>query len=277
MTKRAYRGIDHVVIRTGDAAQLYELFSVQLGLPVTWPLEVASFATFGWIGLGNTNLEIWAAADNSDLPADCSFPLVHQIALEPVGLSESLARLTALGLSCKAPRTYASQDERGELRANFTNSTILDLSTDSCCVFMCDWGSHAPIVPWRKGLSTPERRDLERDALAACGGGHLGLVGLKEIAMSSTDLAGALDKWQRLAESSAEPVAIADDVELQLSAGTRDLIRSLTFAVRDLAEARCFLAKQDILDEDKVDAVVLSRRATGGLTFRLVEASAERG
>jgi len=33
-----------VVVRIGDAAPFYELFSVHLGLPVTWPLEVAAFA-----------------------------------------------------------------------------------------------------------------------------------------------------------------------------------------------------------------------------------------
>lgn len=274
MTERSYGGIDHVVIRTGDAASLYELFSVHLGLPVIWPLENAAFATFGWIGLGNTNLEIWAATDNSDLPADCPFPLIHQIALEPVELSETLARCKALGLSCKAPRTYASKNERGEVLTNFTNSTILDLSSDSCCVFVCDWGIHAPIAPWRKGLSTPERRDLERDTLVACGGGALGLVGLKEIAMSSTDLAGALERWRRLTGSSAGPVAIADDVELRLSTGTQDLIQSLTFAVRDLAGARHFLSGRGLLDEDEVSEVVLSRHATGGLTFRLIEALA---
>ncbi|WP_435497405.1 VOC family protein [Variovorax sp. RB3P1] len=140
MTNRAYQGIDHVVIRTADAASLYELFSGHLGLPVTWPLERATFATFGWIGLGNTNLEIWAAADNSDLPADCPFPLIHQIALAPAELSETLARFDAMGLSCKAPRTYSSKDELGEVRTNFTNSVILDLSNESCCVFVCDWG-----------------------------------------------------------------------------------------------------------------------------------------
>ncbi|MGJ7558825.1 hypothetical protein ACSFBI_33135 [Variovorax sp. RB3P1] len=129
-----------MVIRTADAASLYELFSGHLGLPVTWPLERATFATFGWIGLGNTNLEIWAAADNSDLPADCPFPLIHQIALAPAELSETLARFDAMGLSCKAPRTYSSKDELGEVRTNFTNSVILDLSNESCCVFVCDWG-----------------------------------------------------------------------------------------------------------------------------------------
>lgn len=272
---RAYQGIDHVVIRTADAESLYELFSSQLGLPVTWPLERAAFATFGWIGLGNTNLEIWAATDNSDLPPNCPFPLVHQIALAPLELTETLARFNAMGLSCKAPRAYASKDERGEMQTNFTNSVIQELSNESCCVFVCDWGIDAPIVPWRKGLSSPERRHLGRDALTACGGGALGLVGLKEIAMSSPDLAGAVSKWQRLAETSAQPIAIADDVELRLTAGTQDRIQSLTFAVRDLAAARRFLSGCRLLDEDEADDVMLSRRVTGGLTFRLVEAMAK--
>lgn len=244
---------------------------------MTWPLERAAFATFGWIGLGNTNLEIWAATDNSDLPADCPFPLIHQIALAPAELSETLARFDAMGLSCKAPRTYSSKDERGEVRTNFTNSVILDLSNESCCVFVCDWGTDAPIVPWRKGLSTPERRNLERDALTACGGGPLGLVGLKEIAVSSQDLATAADKWQRLTESTSWPVAIADGVELQLTAGKQDLVQSLTLSVRDLGAARRFLVSRELLDEDMAGEVVLSRRATGGLTFRLVEAVAELG
>ncbi|MDM0078726.1 VOC family protein [Variovorax sp. J2P1-59] len=277
MAARPYLGIDHVVLRTAAAEALFDLLHRQLGLPATWPLQHAPFATYGWIGVGNTNLEIWAAADNSDLPADCPLPLFHQIALAPAELSETLARFSAVGLSCKAPRVYASKDERGEVRTNFTNSVILDLSSESCCVFVCDWGTDAPIVPWRKGLSTPERRDLERGALAACSGGPLGLVGLKEIAMSSPDLAAAADKWQRLAESTSWPVAIADGVELQLAAGKQNLVQSLTLAVRDLGAARRFLVGRELLDEDAAGEVLLSRRATGGLAFRLVEVLAELG
>lgn len=264
-----------MVIRTADAAMLYELFSVHLGLPVTWPLVHADFATFGWIGLGNTNLEIWAATNNFDLAADCPFPLVHQIALAPVELSETLARFDAKGFSCKASRAYASKDENGEVRTNFTNSVVLDLSNESCCVFVCDWATDAPIVPWRQGLSTAKRRDLEREALVTCGGGPLGVVGLREIAMSSPDPARAAEKWQRLTESCDLPIAIADGVELRLSAGPQDLVQSLTLAVRDLANARRFLAGRGLLNEVEANDVVLSLRATGGLTFRLVEAVVE--
>ena len=93
--------------------------------------------------------------------------------------------------------------------------------------------------------------------------------------MSSPDPAGATEKWQRLTESCALPIAIADGVELRLSAGTHDLVHSLTLAVHDLADARRFLAGRGLLNEHETDEVVLSRLATGGLTFRLVEAVAE--
>jgi catechol 2,3-dioxygenase-like lactoylglutathione lyase family enzyme len=273
MTSRAYRGIDHLVVRTADAASLYELFSGTLGLPVTWPLEHRAFATFGWIGFGNTNLEIWAATDNSDLPADGPFPLVQQIALEPFELSDTLARLKTLGFNCKTPRTFSSKDKFGKETANFTNSVLLDLSSDTCCVFLCDWGREAPIVPWTKGLTTQERRVLEQDAMRACGGGALGIVGLSEIALSTHDVDDALDRWRGLAASKEQAIKIAEDVELRLSPGKRDVIQSLTFSVRDLAHARRFLVDNGLLGREEGDAVVLSHHVSQGLRFRFVQAA----
>lgn len=61
-------GVDHAVIQT-EAAQLFGLLSGPLRLPITWPMEHAAFATFGWIGVGNTNLERWAASGRLGLAA----------------------------------------------------------------------------------------------------------------------------------------------------------------------------------------------------------------
>ncbi|WP_051236431.1 hypothetical protein [Ottowia thiooxydans] len=271
VTARPYQAIDHVVIRTVEAEALYELFGGQLGLPITWPLQRAAFATFGWIGLGNTNLEIWEAADNSDLPADCVLPLFHQIALAPTQLDETIAGIQATGLACKAPRPYASKDQNGVVHTNFTNSVILDLSNDACCVFICEWGDRAPIAPWTPGLTTPQRRAVEREALNACRGGRLGIVGLRRMALTSRDVPAAVEKWRRLTGSQRTSIMVADDIELSLFPGSHDRIQSLTLAVRDLSHARRFLAENDLLEERAAqDDVVLARRVTGGLTFRLV-------
>jgi hypothetical protein len=185
-----------------------------------------------------------------------------------------LARVEALGFSCKAPRAYSSTDEHGVVRTNFTNAVLLDLSGNSCCVFFCEWGREAPIAPWQKGLTTPERRALEREAMAACRGGPLGMIGLSEIELSTRDFEGATDKWRRLTESKGPSIPIAEDVELHLSAGRQDIIQSLTFAVHDLADAQRYLASHDLLDKDEVDEVLLSRKFCQGLRFRFVEAAA---
>jgi hypothetical protein len=269
VTAQTYLGVDHVAIRVADVQPLFDILSGRLGLPVTWPLEYAAFATFGWIGVGNTNLEIWAAADNSDLPAGCPLPLVHQIALAPVELSESLARVDAMGLKCKTPRAFQSQDTYGHSRTNFTNSVVLDLSSDSLCVFFCEWRSDAPIVPWSKGLTTHERRRLQRDAVAGCGGGPVGMLGLRQIAISTRSPERTTENWARLTESGEASLMLTDDIELHVFLGDTDAIRSLTFGMRDLATARRFLHDQGLLEPQSSD-VTLALAATGGVELRFV-------
>ena len=61
MTNANYRAVDHVLIRVLAAEPLYALFSDVFALPVSWPLQRNDFATFGWVNVGNTNLEFWAA------------------------------------------------------------------------------------------------------------------------------------------------------------------------------------------------------------------------
>jgi hypothetical protein len=272
LAERAYEGIDHVVIRATAAESLHDLLHNRLRLPVTWPLQRASFATFGWIGVGNTNLEIWAATDNSDLPTDCSLPLFHQIALEPRNtLAETISCIQGSGLACKAPRHYASTDEHGVIRTNFTNSVILDVSSDTCCVFICEWGVEAPIAPWKRGLTTPQRRVEERAALDAFGGGLLGMVGLKKIELMSPDVPTATKRWRRLSGASGQSIMVTDDIELSLVLGNQNRIQSLTFTVRDLELARRLLAEDDLLEAGTQDEVLLSRQAAGGLAIRLIE------
>lgn len=247
------------------------MLSGPLGLPVTWPLERASFATFGWIGVGNTNLEIWAAASNSDLPTDCPFPLVHGFALAPDELSISLAQLDSKGIRCKEPRVFRSKDAHGELTANFTNSVVLDVSSDTCCVFFCEWNRDAPIVPWERGQATHSRRTKERAEMNARDGGPLGLLGLSEIVLTARDVVSATEKWQKLSESAGDPIALTEDVNLRLRGGTQDAIQSLTFAVRDLTTATIFLADRNLLETSHAGEVLLSLKASGGLRLRFVE------
>jgi len=271
---RPFRGIDHLVIRVADARPLFDLFATVLGLPVTWPLEQASFATFGWIGVGNANLEIWADAKNADLPEDCALPLIHGIALAPERMKSTIGALEAKGVAVRPPRIYRSRNDEGVLQTNFTNAVLPAVSSPTCEVYLCAWDRDAVIVPWPAGTSTSRRRALEQDALAAVAGGVLGVTGLREIAVASPDQPALAAQWRKIRGSVKQPTQLTPDVDISVVVGEQHAIASITLAVRDLAAAREALADKNLLAEPTRadgDALVLAPAATGGLTIRLVQ------
>lgn len=267
-----YRSVDHVLIRLLEIDSLYALFADVFALPISWPLQRSDFATFGWVSVGNTNLEFWASASNSDLPPDCQLPLVHGLALDPADLSSSLTRLAELGVSCKEPRPYQTKNEDGVVVTNFTNSVVLDVSSESCCIFFCAWDENGTIFPWKEKLSVVQRRTKEQEALRRCAGGPLGLVGLSEIRVAVPDFDRATEKWSALTGSDTNPMALTQDIALRLVPGKCHVIQCLTFAVRSLPAARVFLADRGLLGSSSSDELELSSQASGGLSFRFVEA-----
>jgi len=272
MRRKAFRSIDHVVIRVDDARPLFRLLTERLGLPVVWPLQEAAFATFGWVGIGNTNLEIWASANNADIPANVPLPLVHGFALEPQDLQSDINGLSLQGVNCKPARSYQTLNPEGELRTNFTNSVVLDVSSDSCCIFFCAWGTEAPITPWENGLQTSERRVRETKAFLACGGGALGVVGLREIRMAVPHLSSAREKWGILTASDPDALLLAPGITLQLEQGEHHVISELTLAVRDMHAASAALASIDVAASSTPRGLLLSQESTGGLRFQLIQA-----
>ena len=175
---RAYRSVDHVVVRLWAAEPLYALFTETFCLPVAWPLQRTDFATYGWVHVGNTDLELWASHSNSDLPAHAVPPLIHGFALEPtLSLVESLARVEEASISCKPPRAFQTQNAQGETVANFTNSVLLDVSASSCCIFFCEWNPRSTIYPWPETATPAQRRAQHRQDLKNRNGGPLGITG----------------------------------------------------------------------------------------------------
>lgn len=274
MTQALYRTIDHVMIRLLKIEPLFSLFSDVFGLPVSWPKQSSDFATFGWVNVGNTDLEFWAAASNADLPADCQPPLVHGFALDPADLSSSVSRLAELAIACKAPRPYETLNAQGETVTNFTNSVVLDLSSPACCIFFCAWDKNGDIFPWKEKLTPVERRARDQKVFRHSAGGVLGLIGLCKIELLVEDVAAASEKWRALTGSNSHPIALTDGmdgIDLELVAGTQHMIQSLTFEVRSLAVARSFLAARDLLQSSTANELVLSSAVTGGLRFNIVQ------
>lgn len=272
MTQAVFRGVDHVMARVANAEALMRFFSDELGLPVSWPLQRAAFATYGWITLGNANLEFWAAADNGDLPENCKPPVFHGFALDPECLAESVAALSARGVACKAPRPYVTVNSSGAEATNFTNAVILDASSPSCCVFFCEWGANGAIFPWPEKLTASARQAREAKALADAGGGALGAIGLGEIRMATPDARGAMSTWRAIAGSARGPICLGRGVSLELIDGPEHKIESIAIDVASLAGARAFLSERGLLGEDGAREIALSRAVCENLHIRLRQA-----
>ncbi|MDR7152481.1 hypothetical protein J2W49_004457 [Hydrogenophaga palleronii] len=268
------RSIDHVMLRTENTEPLFSLLAETLCLPVTWPLQHSEFASFAWVHVGNTHLEIWAAKNNADLPAGCRLPLIHGLALEPDELVFSIAELERQGMACKQPRPFQTVNADGRSVTNFTNVVVLDLSSPACCNFFCDWGTEASIVPWATGIRTRERHEVEQRRFAEVGGGPLGVVRLARVGMTCPDVERTTGHWRTIAQIAAnEPLKI-DGVAFDVWPGDRHQIDSLSLEVRSLPEARAFLEQRGLLGRETPQDLTLSERATGGLVFHLVEAVA---
>ena len=247
---------------------MMDLFAGTLGLPVSWPLQSNDFATYGWVTLGNTNLEFWASSNNSDLPSEDMLPLFHGLALEPHNLADSIKMLGDRGIKCKAPRPYITQTADGRNATNFTNSVVLDVSSPLVCIFFCEWGHEGTIFPWKEQLTTMQRKFKEQQQLSACGGGKLGITGIVEVELICTRVEETKALWLAMTGNASSEPFTEDGIELSFRAGNEDKIESVVIGVRSLATARGVLAEAALLGESHGNEISLSKKACSGLHFR---------
>jgi len=269
--ERGFNGIDHIMVRVRKAEPFVSLFADVLGLPVSWPLQRKEFATYAWITLGNTNLEFWAAADNTDLPVEQSLPLFAGLALNPPELDTSITLLEERGITCKPPRPFITKNREGKQVTNFTNSVILDVSNLACCVFFCKWGPDGTIFPWLERLTAEERQLREQMQFAECGGGPIGVVRLAEVTISTPEMSKTRQQWQAITGQTSYTFDLGRRVALSFHAGETVQITSVVLAVKSLAVARAYLVSHAILGEDSLDEISIGGNACSGLCIRLKE------
>jgi hypothetical protein len=227
------------------------------------------FASYAWVNAGNTCLELWQARSNDDLPAGTRLPCVAGLGLWAQDLCASREQLQLAGVACKEPKVWRSQGKDGRQLANFTNCLVIDASGPVCQVFFCEWDPYAPIVPWRHGQSTAQRREQMTADLAACGGGALGLVGLRAISMESPDPAATAKVWAALTDS---PSRAAPDVELEVGSSDTLRVAAMIFGVRDLSASRAALQRLDIATRETPGRLWLDADDLSGLRIGLMEA-----
>ncbi len=260
-----------MMVRVKEAEPFIRLFADIFALPVSWPLQRKEFATYAWITFGNTNLEFWAAPDNTDLPVEQSLPLFSGFALDPPDLGGSIALLEERGITCKPPRPFNTKNQEGTHVTNFTNSVILDVSNSACCVFFCKWEPDGTIFPWSERLTAEERQLREQRQFDQCGGGPLGVIRLSEVTVATPEISSTRQQWQAITGQTSDTFDLGRGIALTLDAGKTVQITSIVLAVKSLAVARAYLASQSMLGEDRTDEISIGASACSDLCIRLKE------
>lgn len=251
--------IEHFYATSLDAERLYHFFRDTLGLPQVWPFQRWGNFASGGLTLGNVVFELVAEDDPRQRTAFAG------IALEPVGTTDSLLPVLAdRGIAHERPDSNVNRNEAGEL-VGWVNTGLPAFAAWG--VFFCDYQQRARIALGRSRAA---------DALAAAGGGPLGVRSLEEIVLGATDLGEARRIWRRLGAVPA-PGAVGDvfavgaGPRIRLVRADAAGIREITVAVRSLAVARSALAARGVLGDARDGRVWLGRAAAGGLQVALVE------
>lgn len=118
-------------------------------------------------------------------------------------------------------------------------------------------------------------RAAGRVALSACGGGVLGVEGVKEVIVGATDLPAEEERWKRL----FDPTPLAADGTWQLGTGPairlvadrEDRLQALVLKVTSLEKAKAFLRQRGMLGTVSPGEVAIEPREIHALDVRLVE------
>lgn len=236
-TEPVVHGIDHMYVRLSEAEAAYRALTETLGLPVAWPYAAyGDFAT-GGVSLGNLNFEVLAHQGAMPGIAAHAPARVQGIALHPVATSRLLAELDRRRIAHSPPDVYppATSPATG---AMWTNVTLQRLTSPATTVFTCEY--HIP------GMYDYGARQASLDK---CGGGTLGVTGVKEIVITSPQPTDAANRWQQLLDPLSPTGRGYWELEhgpaLRIIEGTADTVDHIVVTVRSLApinQSRCELA-----------------------------------
>jgi hypothetical protein len=251
------RQIDHVLLTSSKANELFELLTETLQLPAVWPLSNYGSFGSGGVALGNVNLEIIKRPAAAAGAASGGFV---GLALEPESLRSSLAELDARGISHGAPAPF---------RSLWTTVALPEVSSDALEIFLCDY-TH----------DVAERRHRFLAQLQSRGGGPLSLHSVREVVIGARDVKRTEAQWQKF----LHPVHASADGAWPIGAGPavrvvqaeHDEIQTVIVAVISLEQARRFLKQHDLLGADQPAALSLASSRFPGFNLTLVEQPAER-
>ena len=260
-TPNVVKQIDHILIASSEAKELFTLLSDTLQFPVVWPLsDYGSFAS-GGVALGNVNLEI---IKDSEPAAGTVKSRWTGFALEPEPLQTSLPELEVRRIPHGTPAPFRSRQPNGSTTTRWTTVGLPDVSSDAVEVFFCEYGND---VPARR------RRLLEQ--LQSRNGGPLSVHSIREIVVGAKDVKRSQEQWQKLLnplQASSEGVwPVGAGPAIRLIQADKDRIQGLVVNVKSLPQARRFLKEHDLLGTEQPTSLTMAGPQLQGLNITLVE------
>jgi len=261
--------IDHIMIRAEQPRTLFTLFTETFELPVAWPLESRGGVTSGGVGFGNVNVE--AIKFPGQLKAESS---LVGFAFEPVStLSDSLAELHRRGVAYGKLRPFVSTASDGAAATLWTNVTLSQLSDSDTPM---DATLHIFLSEYTpEYVDSKQRRERLRTALAHNDGGPLGIDGVVEVTIGTTNPDVSRKLWGELLApqtSSTEGFwTVGNGPSIRLVRAEKSAIQGLIIRVRSLGRAEAFLREHGLLGSVSQGLVMIDSSRVDGLRISLVE------
>ena len=313
--RQIVKQLDHLVVRVDNPQPLFKLLSETLQLPVAWPLQAYPSFTSGGVCLGNLYLEVLSSASRRELSSSSGDARFVAIAFESDSLKQSVGELDSRHLAHGPIVPYKQVEPDGSrteiysnvilgklLGSNFWIDSMITMSRLPGSSAMADpgtgnwltrWGikkvmsgnlvfivryayeNMVSIPQWSEYKSHDEKRAADKRALAARGGGPLGLESVKKIVAGVKDVEGAEGRWRQflapLGRSDSGVWEIADGPGVRLVASSENAIKALVLKVSSLKEAETFMAEKGMLGVLKSGEISIAPDRIYGLDVRLAE------
>jgi hypothetical protein len=258
------RQIDHLLLTSNQARELFALLAETFQLPVVWPLtDYGSFGS-GGVALGNVNLEVIKAPAPAAHAAKSRFV---GLALEPEPLQTSLRELAARHIPHGKPGPFRSRQPDGSFATLWTTVSLPEVSNDALEVFLCEY-TH----------DVPGRRQRLLEELRSRGGGPLSIHSVREIVIGAKAVKQTEARWQKLlqpvhASSAGGAWLLGAGPALRVIEADQDELREVIVAVTSLEQARRFLKQQGLLGTDRHGSLTVASPPLPGFSLTLVEQS----
>ena len=257
------RQVDHVLLATPDDGRaLVLLLTDRLALPIVWPQPGSDWTASTGIGLGNVTLEVF----HREPPSQGEAPRVTRInalALQPTDLKVALNELRLRGIAHNPP----PEPEPRQAEDRSPRWTAVGLRGFGHGLFLIQYV-----------FDMDERRSRFDRVLRERGGGPLGVVRVREVAIAPDRFDEVRAQWTKLlgppASGEADLWVVGDGPKIRLVRAGDPRAGDFVVEVKSLSRAAGALRRLGISAETTERQIRIDREGMSGLRLVLQEQQA---